>query len=140
MKVAHNTYSNQNQFDLSLNFFVFAFTLDQLRLNCIGIFHYLANQPKGTPIFENEHRKSDQNKESGAVFNNFDFQPDEQPSNTHNITVLGAIFNSSMRFDGNDAILLIPQKSVHHAVLEADRHEAVFYNALSFGESGKDRT
>ena len=81
MKVAHKTYSNQRQFNLSLNFFFFffvsVFTLDWLHLNCMEIFHYLANQLKGTPIFENDHRKIDKNKESGAVFNDFNFQPDE---------------------------------------------------------------
>ena len=83
-------------------------------------FHYLANQLKGTPIFENDHRKIDKNKESGAVFNDFDFQPDEIPSSTHNDTVFGGISNSSVRFDQNDA------------TLEADWHEPVFYDALSF--------
>ena len=57
MKVAHKTYSNQRQFNLSLNFSVSTFTLDWLRVNCMKIFHYLANKLKGTPIFENEHRK-----------------------------------------------------------------------------------
>ena len=71
------------------------------------IFHYLANQLKGTPILENNHRKIDKNKESGAVFNDFDFQPDELLSSTHNDTVFGAIFNSAMRFDQNDAPFLI---------------------------------
>ena len=51
------------------------------------ILHYLANQLKGTPIFENGHRKIDTNKKSGAFFNDFDFQPDELLSSTHNDTV-----------------------------------------------------
>ena len=84
------------------------------------IFHYLANQLKGTLIFENDHKKIDRNKESGAVFNDFDFQPDELLSSTHNDTVFGAISNSSVRFDENDAAFLIPQESVDHAVLEVD--------------------
>ena len=33
MKVARKTYSNQKQFNLSLNFFMSVFTLDWLRLN-----------------------------------------------------------------------------------------------------------
>ena len=85
----------------------------------------MANQLKGTLIFENDHKKIDRNKESGAVFNDFDFQPDELLSSTHNDTVFGAISNSSVRFDENDAALL-----VDHAVLEADRHGPVFYNAF----------
>ena len=96
------------------------------------IFHYLANQLKGTPIFENDHRKIDKNKESGAVFNDFDFQPDKLLSSTHNNTMFGAISSYSERFDQNDATFLIPQESVDHAILEADRHEPVFYDALSF--------
>ena len=120
MKVAYKTCSNQKQFNLSINFFVSVFTLDWLRLNCTEIFHYLANQLKGTPIFENDHRKIDKNKESGAVFNDFDFQPDELLSSTHNDTVFGAISNSSVRFDENDAAFLILQESVDHAVLEVD--------------------
>ena len=134
MKVAHKTYSNQRQFHLSLNFYFFgsAFTLDWLRLNWIKIFHYLSNQLKGTPKFENDHRKIDKNKESGAVFNDFDFQPDKLLSSTHNNTMFGAISSYSERFDQNDATFLIPQESVDHAILEADRHEPVFYDALSF--------
>ena len=46
--------------------------------------------------------------------------------------MFGATSNSRRRFDGNDATFLIPQESVDHAVLEAERHEPVFYNALSF--------
>ena len=93
------------------------------------IFHYLANQLKGTAILENDHRKIDKNKEIGAVFNDFDVQPDELLSSTYNDTVFGAISNLSVRFDENDAPFLIPQESVDHSVLEADRHEPVFYNA-----------
>ena len=92
----------------------------------------MANQLKGIPIFESDHRKMNKNKESGAVFNDFYFQPDELLSSTHNDTVFGATFNSSVRFDQNDATFLIPQESVDYAVLEADRHEPVFYDALSF--------
>ena len=99
---------------------MYVFILDWLRLNCMEIFYYLASQLKGTPIPENDHRKTDKNKESGAVFNDFDLQPDELLSSTHNDTVLGAIPNSSVSFDENDAAFLIPQESVDHAVLEVD--------------------
>ena len=40
--------------------------------------------------------------------------------------MFGAISNSSVRFDENDSTFLIPQESVDHAVLEADRHEPAF--------------
>ena len=93
MKVAHKTFSKKVQFNLSINFFVSIFTLDWLRLNCIEIFHYLTNQLKGTPIFENDHRKIDINKESSTVFNDFDFQPHKLLSSTHNNTVFVAISN-----------------------------------------------
>ena len=80
MKIAHKPYSNQRQFNLSINFVcvcvcvcVPVSTLDWLRLNCMEIFHYLVNQLKGTSIFENDHRQIDKNKENGAVFNEFDF-------------------------------------------------------------------
>ena len=43
-----------------------------------------------------------------------------------------AISNSSVRFEQNGATFLIPQESVAHVILEADRHEPVFYDALSF--------
>ena len=96
------------------------------------IFHYLSNQIKGTLIFENDHRKIDKNKEIGTVFNDFGFQPEKLLLSTHNDTVFGAISNSSVRFDQNDATFLISQESVDHFVLEADRHEHLFYDALSF--------
>ena len=80
----------------------------------------MANQLRGTAIFENDHRKINKIKESG------DFQPDELLSNINNDTMFGAISNSSVRFDENDSTFLIPQESVDHAVLEADRHEPAF--------------
>ena len=85
----------------------------------------LANQLKGTPILENDHRKINKIKESG------DFQLEELLSNINNDTMFGAISNSSVRFDENDSTFLIPQESVDHAVLEADRHEPAFYDVLS---------
>ena len=113
------------------------FILDGLRLNCMEIFHYLANQLKGTQIFENDHRKIDKNKESGTVFSDSDFQPDELLSSTHN-SYYQAISNSSARFDQNDATFFIPQESVDHAILKADRHEPVFHGALSSEHSYYD--
>ena len=108
------------------------FTLARLRLNFLEILHYLANLLKVTPIFENDHSKIDKNKESGAIFNDFDYQSDELLSSTHIDTVFGVISNSRVRFNENDATFLIPQESVDHAVLETDRHEPFFYNVLSF--------
>ena len=108
------------------------FTLDWLRLKCTEILHYWANQLKGTPIFENDHRKINKIKESG------DFQPEELLSNINNDTMFGAISNSSVRFDENDSTFLIPQESVDHAVLEADRHEPAFYDVLSFKHPNYD--
>ena len=84
------------------------FTLDWLGLNCVKIFHYLANQLKGTPISENDHTKVGKNKASGAVFNDFDFQPNELLSSTHNDTVFGAKSKSNVRCDENDATFLVP--------------------------------
>ena len=55
----------------------------------------MANQLKGTQIFENDHRKIDKNKESGAVFNDVDFQSDELISSTDNDTAFGTISNST---------------------------------------------
>ena len=46
--------------------------------------------------------------------------------------MVGAIFNSSVRFNQNDDSFLIPQESVDHGILEAGKHEPVFYDPLSF--------
>ena len=46
--------------------------------------------------------------------------------------MFGAISNSSVKFDENDAPFLVPQESENHAVLEVDKHKPVFYNALNF--------
>ena len=59
------------------------------------IFHYVANQLKGTPTFKNDNRPIDKNNESGAVFNDFDYQPDKLLSSTHNHTVFRAISKST---------------------------------------------
>ena len=61
----------------------------------------------------------DTNKEIGAVFNNFNFQPDELLSSTFNDTMFGALSNFIVRFDENDATFLIFQDSSDHATLEA---------------------
>ena len=47
------------------------------------------------PILGNDHRKINTNKESGAVFNEFDFQHDELLSSNNSDTMFGAISNSS---------------------------------------------
>ena len=73
------------------------FTLDWLRLNYMETFHYLTNQHKGTPIFENNNRKIAKSKESGAIFNNFDYQHDKLLSGAYNYTVFGAISHSNVR-------------------------------------------
>ena len=108
-----------------------AFTLDCLRLNCMEIFHYLANQLKGTPYLRITIGKLTKIKRvvlfsTTLIFSLISYY--QAP-----ITIVfGAIFNSSVRFHQNDAPSLITQESVDHAVLEADRHEPAFDNPLSF--------
>ena len=41
--------------------------------------------------------------EENAVFNDFDFQPNELLSSTNTVTIFKAVLNSSVRFDENDA-------------------------------------
>ena len=64
----------------------------------------------------NRVEKIDTNKQSGAVFNDFEFHPDELLSNTNNGSMFGAISNSSVRFDENNATFLFPQESVDHPI------------------------
>ena len=114
--------------------------LDWLRTNCMEIFHYLAIELQNIPIFE--HRKKEVNFEtdSGAIFNDFDFQPDELLSSTTNVSVFGAISNASVLFDNDDAESLIPQESVDHALVVADEEEPFFFQHLSFDHVDYDVT
>ncbi|XP_066920801.1 serine-rich adhesin for platelets-like [Clytia hemisphaerica] len=117
-----------------------------LRINCMEVFHYLAEQLKHEPIFDTPtHRWNGAGaaKGMGAVFNDFDFSPmdlmlaDENaefslsqtpsiPSN--NVQTVDADVPSSPSNSKDSATV----EAIDHAIMEADRVEGVLYEDLSW--------
>ena len=104
------------------------------------VFHYVAEKLRVYPLFENGNKSIKINKQRGAVYNDFDFNSTELLSEcSSNIT-----YSQTSVQDTNDAIslnsdALIPQMSIDHAVLEADKNnEPVFYNTLAFDHPDYD--
>ncbi|XP_066929136.1 uncharacterized protein [Clytia hemisphaerica] len=117
-----------------------------LRINCMEVFHYLAEQLKHEPIFDTPtHRWNGAGaaKGMGAVFNDFDFSPmdlmlaDENaefslsqtpsiPSN--NVQTADADVPSSPSNSKDSATV----EAIDHAIMEADRVEGVLYEDLSW--------
>ena len=104
------------------------------------VFHYMAEKLRVYLLFENGNKSTKINKERGAVYNDFDF----------NLTELLSECSSNMTYsqtsvqDANDMFslnldALVPQISIDHAVLEADKnYEPVFYNTLTFDHPDYD--
>ena len=104
------------------------------------VFHYVAEKLRVYPLFENGNKSIKINKERGAVCNDFDLNSTELLSEcTSNIT-----YSQMFGQDNNDVFslnsdALVPQLSIDHAVLEADKNnEPVFYNTLDFDHPDYD--
>ena len=104
------------------------------------VFHYVAEKLRVYPLFENGNKSIKINKERGAVYNDFDFNSTELLSEcSSNIT-----YSQTSVQDTNDVFslnsdALVPQMSIDHAVLEADKNnEPVFYNTLAFDHPDYD--
>ena len=104
------------------------------------VFHYVAEKLRVYPLFENGNKSIKINKERGAVYNDFDFNSAELLSEcSSNIT-----YSQTSVQDTNDVFslnsdALVPQMSIDHAVLEADKNnEPVFYNTLAFDHPDYD--
>ena len=70
-------------------FLIYYFFLDWLRLNCMEVFHYVAEKLRVYLLFENGNKSIKTNKERGAVNNDFDFDSTELLSEcSSNITYL----------------------------------------------------
>ena len=98
------------------------------------IFHYVAEKLRVYLLFENGNKSIKINKERGAFYNDFDFNPAELLSEcSSNIT-----YSQTSVQDTNDVFSLnsdelAPQMSINHAVLEVDKNnKPVFYNTLAF--------
>ena len=115
-------------------FLIYYYFLDWLRLNCMEVFHYVAEKLRVYPLFENANNRIKINKERGAVYNDFDFDSGELLSECTNNTT----YSQTLVQDARDAFplnsnTLVPQISIDHVVLEADKNnKPVFYNTLAF--------
>ena len=104
------------------------------------VFHYVAEKLRVYLLFENGNKSINFNKERGAVYDDFDFDSTELLSEcSSNIA-----YSQTLVQDTNDVFslnsdALVPQMSIHHAVLEADKNnEPVFYNTLTFDHPDYD--
>ena len=80
------------------------------------------------PLFENGNKSIKINKERGAVYNDFDFDSTELLSEcTSNITYSQTLVQDASDVFSLNSDELVPQMSIDHAVLEADKNnEPVF--------------
>lgn len=93
-----------------------------LRMYCMDVFHYVADQLKDTPLFEATTKNTTLNG-FGAIFNDFD-----NPNPFDNATHPGLSFSSqstelSAANETLDQIISLPE--VDHAILESDRVEGL---------------
>ena len=95
-----------------------------MRLNCKEVFHYVAEKLRVYPLFENGNKNIKINKERGAVYNDFDFDSNELLSEcTSNIAYSQTLVQDASDVFSLNSDKLVPQMSIDHAVLEADRNE-----------------
>ena len=89
-------------------FLIYYFFLDWSRLNCMGVFNYVAEKLRVYPYLENGNKSTRINKEREAVYSDFVFDSTELLSEC----------TSSVTFS---------------QVLEADKNnEPIFYSTLAF--------
>ena len=90
--------------------------------------------------FENRKKSIKINKERGAVYNDFDLDSTELLSEcTSNITYSQTLGQDASDVFSLNSDALVPQMSIDHAVLEADKNnEPVFYNTLAFDHPEHD--
>ena len=95
------------------------------------VFHYAAEKLRVYPLFENGKHK---NKERGPGYNDFDFNSTELLSEcSSNITYSQTSVQDTSDKPSLNSDALVPQMSIDHALLEADKNnEPVFYNTLAF--------
>ena len=114
---------------LRLFFFIYYFFLDWLRLNCMEVFHYMAEKLRVYCLFENGNKVMKINKERRAICNDFDFDLTELLSEyISNIT-----YSQTLVQDVSDAFSLnsdelVPQMPMDHAVLEADKNNTLAFD------------
>ena len=98
------------------------------------VFHYVTEKLCVYPLFENGNKSIKINKERGGVYNDFDFDSAELLSEcTNNITYSQTLVQDTNYVFSIDLDDLVPQLSIDHAVLEADKNsKPVFYNTLAF--------
>ena len=104
------------------------------------VFHYVAEKLRVYPLFENGNKSIKINKERGAVYNDFDFDSNKLLSEcTSNITYSQTLVQDAGDVFSLNSDELVPQMSIDHAVLEADKNnEPAFYNTLAFDHPDYD--
>ena len=96
--------------------------------------HYVAEKLRVYPLFENGNKSIKINKERGAVYNHFDFDSTVLLIEcSSNITYSQTLVQDTNNVFSLNSDALVPQMSIDHAVLEADKNnEPVFYDTFAF--------
>ena len=86
------------------------------------VFHYVAEKLRVYSLLENGNKSIKINKERGAVINDVDFDSTELVSEcTSNITYSQTLVQDAVMFS-LDSDTWVPQMSIDHAVLKADKN------------------
>ena len=101
-----------------------------MRINCMDIFHYVADQLRHEPLFDNSTTRT--NEGMGAIYNDFDFDPinflndaaDEEftYSQTSNLVARYVVNTREV----------VPSVAVDYAIIQADDREGILYDDLTF--------
>ena len=86
------------------------------------------------PLFENGNKSIKVNMETGAVYNDTDFDSTELPSEcTNNISYSQMLIQDAGDVFSPNSDAWTPKMPIDHAMFEAEeKNEPVFYNALAF--------
>ena len=97
-----------------------------LRLHCMEVFHYVANELRDTPLFENS--PDEESIDEGAIYNDFDSTP---------MALLDSNENESFQFSqvSNESVADIPDSTdlinvVEEAILATDTNNGFLYEYL----------
>uniref|UniRef100_A0A7M5X1I1 SF3 helicase domain-containing protein n=1 Tax=Clytia hemisphaerica TaxID=252671 RepID=A0A7M5X1I1_9CNID len=114
-----------------------------LRMNCMEVFHYLADYLRDEPIFDAPSHLQPNAVQTGAIYNDFDFNPmslmyrDEmdrfclsQPPSAGTNAATNENVDDEDEANNDDNTALV--QALDHAIIQADRNEGILYEDLQW--------
>jgi len=99
-----------------------------MRLHCMEVFHYLANELRDTPIFENEYESTDCTV--GSIYNDFDSTPLSLLEDESDPFHYAQVSNDSFSQGTSSQVDEVLQEAVDDAIFEADESSGFLYEHL----------